>query len=258
MDEATTIEEKSTKLKSENADIIIVLSHCGLSKDRELAATVGRHIDIIVSSHSHTLLYTGTPPSNDRASDVYPVVVEQPNGKQTLIVQALAFSKYVGHLKVFFDANNQIVRWEGNPVWAAQNVPKDLDVLKVLEPYKLQVDAVGNAKIGSTLLQLEKEPCSFGECSYGNLINDAYVDYYVDQGRTSAWTNASIAITNAGIIRLGLGAGHITLDDLAASHPYENTVDTFEIRGADLKEALEISASNYGTVNFLQFSGKNY
>lgn len=32
-------------------------------------------------------------------------------------------------------------------------------------------------------------------------------------------------------------------------------MDTFDIRGDHLLEALEISAANYGTVNFLQLSG---
>lgn len=79
---------------------------------------------------------------------------------------------------------------------------------------------------------------------------------YINQAEPGAWTYASIGITNAGIIRVGMGVGNITLDDLSSSHPYENTVDTFEIRGADLRQALEISASNYGTVNFLQLSGQ--
>lgn len=54
-----------------------------------------------------------------------------------------------------------------------------------------------------------------------------------------------------------MNKGNITFDDLATSYPYENTVDTFEIRGDHLLEAIEISASNYGTINFLQVSGNS-
>lgn len=176
--ESSTIVEKSIELKRNGADIIVVISHCGLAADRELAAGVGLYVDVIISSHSHTLLYNGTPPSNDRAADTYPIVVTQSlNGKKTLIVQALAFSKYVGHLTVYFNETNGLVDWEGNPVWAGPAEPKDSDALAALAPYKAEVDAIGNENIGSTVLALEKDPCSRGECNYGNLINDAYVDY---------------------------------------------------------------------------------
>lgn len=83
-----------------------------------------------------------------------------------------------------------------------------------------------------------------------------FSQYVGVNSNTECWTLVPIAFTNAGIIRVGLNKGKITFDDLATSHPYENTVDTFEIKGEYLLEALEISASKYGTVDFLQFSGK--
>lgn len=47
----------------------------------------------------------------------------------------------------------------------------------------------------------------------------------------------------------------ITYDDVATTIPFENTIDSFELRGEYLLEALEYSASSYNDVNFLQVSG---
>uniref|UniRef100_A0A336N6I4 apyrase n=1 Tax=Culicoides sonorensis TaxID=179676 RepID=A0A336N6I4_CULSO len=257
LDEIQSIREEIEVVTKQGADIIIILSHCGLTIDRKIAAEIGDKIHVIVGGHSHSLLYTGNPPSEDKVVDVYPVEINHPNGMKTLIVQALAFSKFVGNLTVNFNNDtNHIVSYEGNPIYMDDKIPQDPDILKELKPFQDIINEIGQEVVGSTLISLEKDVCSFGECSYGNLINDAYVDYYVTTNKNkTSWTFAPIALSNSGIIRVGLNKGNITFDDLATSHPYENTVDTFEIRGDYLLEALEVSASNYGTINLLQLSG---
>lgn len=56
-------------------------------------------IDIVVGAHSHTFLYTGTPPDpNDVPFGPYPTVIEQQSGKKVPVVQAYAWSKYLGKL----------------------------------------------------------------------------------------------------------------------------------------------------------------
>ncbi|HWI60717.1 MAG TPA: metallophosphoesterase, partial [Symbiobacteriaceae bacterium] len=69
------------------ADMVVVISHCGLDADRELARAVPG-IDLIVGGHSHHLL---TAPVREGA---------------TLIVQAGAFGEYVGCVSV--DASGQL------------------------------------------------------------------------------------------------------------------------------------------------------
>lgn len=117
LDEIESIKLEIAKLKQKDVDIIIVLSHCGLSIDREIALAIGEDIHVIVGAHSHTLLYTGTPPSSDKVIDNYPIEVVHTSGKKTLIVQALAFSKFVGNLTVYFGESNEILSFEGNPIY---------------------------------------------------------------------------------------------------------------------------------------------
>ena len=54
---------------------------------------------MVVGGHSHTFLYTGTPPSVEEAEGPYPTYVTQASGKVVPVVQAYCYSKYLGHLK---------------------------------------------------------------------------------------------------------------------------------------------------------------
>lgn len=126
LDEIKSIRLEIAELRRKNVDIIIVLSHCGLSIDREIASALGEDIHVIIGGHSHTLLYTGTPPSDDKVTDKYPIEVIHGNGKKTLIVQALAFSKFVGNLTVRFNELNEISSFEGNPIYMDEKIPQGI------------------------------------------------------------------------------------------------------------------------------------
>lgn len=80
------IRAEAAKLKADGVNIIIVLSHCGLDVDYEIARNAGPDIDVIVGGHSHTFMYTGPfPPGPDRPKDNYPAVVQNPNGHKVYI-----------------------------------------------------------------------------------------------------------------------------------------------------------------------------
>lgn len=65
--EAQAVSAEAARLKQEGVNIIIVLSHCGLDRDRDIARQGGENIDIIVGGHSHSFLFSGENlPSIDR------------------------------------------------------------------------------------------------------------------------------------------------------------------------------------------------
>jgi len=49
------------------------------------------------------IFFTGTPPSTEKPAGEYPTLVEQPGGKIVPVVQAYAFTKYLGYLALTFD-----------------------------------------------------------------------------------------------------------------------------------------------------------
>lgn len=122
------VKHHANYLNQENVNIIIVLSHCGIEVDKEIAKHGGPLIDIIVGGHSHTYLYNGNDPSNppDKPADKYPVVVTQDDGHLVLIVQAGAHGKYVGVLRVKFDDAGDAISWTGNNVYLDHSVEKGM------------------------------------------------------------------------------------------------------------------------------------
>lgn len=115
---------EAEKLHRAGVNIILVLSHCGIINDLELARSTdaGSKIDVIVGAHSHTFMYTGDAPGPDQPEYNYPTVIEHQNGHKVLIVQASSFAKYVGDLTVYFNQNGEAIRWIGQPIFLASNI----------------------------------------------------------------------------------------------------------------------------------------
>ena len=124
IEEATAVREEATRLKEEEVDIIIVLSHCGLDTDRLIARFGGPDIDIIVGGHSHSFLWAGEnmPDPDQRPAGTYPIIETQTDGHRVLIVQAYAYAKYLGDITVYFDDAGIIQRWEGEPILLDESV----------------------------------------------------------------------------------------------------------------------------------------
>ncbi|XP_055607689.1 apyrase-like [Uranotaenia lowii] len=256
LDEVETINAEAARLKAEGVNIIVVLSHCGITIDKKIAAQCP-DVDIVVGGHSHTFLYTGsTEGLPDVAEDTYPVVVEQSSGRRVIVVQASCFTKYVGRLTAYFDDEGKLMEWEGNPVYLDDSIEQDSTIMRELIPWREEVDQQAKRSVGSSRVILSKPECRLGECNLGSLIADAFVDFFTNRAESvDAWTFAAIGITNDGGMRTSINRGPLTFDDLVTCVPYENTVDTFDLKGQYLLEALEYSASRYNTADFLQFSG---
>lgn len=92
--------KEASELEKNGVHIIIALGHSGYWKDQEIARDCPL-VDVVVGGHTHSFLYTGTPPDEtDTPIGPYPTVVVQKSGKQVPIVQAYKFSKYLGKLQL--------------------------------------------------------------------------------------------------------------------------------------------------------------
>lgn len=254
--EPEAVREEAAKLKEQGVKIIVVLSHCGLQRDQEIARFGGNDIDIIIGGHSHSFLFSGTEyPALDIPVDTYPVVETQENGHRVLIVQASAFTKYVGDITLYFDQDGIIQNWEGEPIYLSADVPQDPDVLEAMKPWRELVDASGKRVVGEFKFDVSGFGCYQGECLMGSLIADAMAYSVIDtENDDDGWTYATIAITNPGGIRAGLARGVATFSDLVTTTPFENTIDSMELQGKYIREALEFSV-RYTSPSILQTSG---
>lgn len=251
LDETESVRAEAQKLHDDGVDIIILLSHSGLDVDEYIAENVGPHIDVIVGGHSHTYLYKGDdPPGVDVPFKEYPVIVEQRSGHQVYIVQASAYAKYVGEFIVYFDETGTVVRHEGNPVFLGPDVIPDPQIVEELKPWKAEVDKMGLRQIGTTLLMLNRSPCSYQECNIANLVTDSIRRAAIKRAGADEWTAAEIAINNVGGIRTSLEAGPINYGDAVSVLPFENRLVLIEIRGDKILEALEYSVSDPNVESF--------
>ncbi|XP_030082034.1 protein 5NUC-like isoform X2 [Drosophila hydei] len=93
--EIPSINIEARKLRSQGVNIIIALGHSGFEMDKIIALRC-TDVDVVIGGHSHTFLYTGSPPDIEKPEGNYPTIVTKPNGHQVPVLQAYAFTKYMG------------------------------------------------------------------------------------------------------------------------------------------------------------------
>ncbi|MCW5750180.1 MAG: 5'-nucleotidase C-terminal domain-containing protein [Alphaproteobacteria bacterium] len=235
-------------LESESIGRIVVLSHLGLARDREVARRI-KGIDLIVGGHSHSLL------SNSLAGAVgpYPIVETAPDGTSVPIVQAGAHGRYLGRIEIVFGPGERVASWSGDTMILAQALPEDPTVAAIVARFAEPLEALRLRAVGRTDIDLEQRGCRAGECAIGNLVADAMLAATVNQG-------VQAAITNGGGLRAGLRAGTITYGDLLTVLPFQNTIATLALTGADLRSALEhgLSGLEEGRGRFPQVAGLRF
>ncbi len=222
-----------------------MLSHSGSSVDQKVAAeTTG--VDVIVGGHTNTLLSN----TNERAEGPYPTMVGE-----TAIVQAYAYGKFLGELNVTFDDEGNITKAEGEPLIMDAAVTEDQDTVDRIAEAAKPLEEIRNRVVADTAEAIDGERgnCRAQECSMGNLVADAMLDRVKDQG-------IDVAIANSGGLRASIDAGEVTMGEVLTVLPFQNTLSTFQVTGAQLIEALENGVSQHeeGAGRFPQVAGMSF
>ena len=249
-DEIEYLKGAVSDLESQGINKIILLSHVGYERDKQIAAAVDG-IDVIVGGHSHTLLSS----TDEKAAGPYPTLVKNPAGTDVPIVQAYAYSKYLGDLKVVFDDNGVVTSAEGAPKLLDSSVVPDAGFSAKVEELGKPLQELKQKVVGSAedTIVGDRDVCRVQECSMGNLVADAQLERVKDQGIT-------ISIANSGGLRASIDAGDITMGEVLTVLPFQNTVATFQLKGSDLRAALENGVGQIEEVagRFPQVAGMKY
>ncbi|CAJ1077730.1 '-nucleotidase [Xyrichtys novacula] len=261
-DEVSSLQLQVDKLQTLGVNKIIALGHSGFTMDQEIAKKV-RGVDVVIGGHTNTFLFTGTPPSIEVPAGPYPFMVKSDDGRQVPVVQAYAFGKYLGYLKVTFDGAGNVVKTTGNPILLDSSIPQDPEVLADVEDWKKNLANYSSEVVGKTLVFLDgtTEECRFRECNLGNLICDAMLDNNIKFSDGVQWNHVSACIFNGGGVRTSIDErtrnGSITMEDLLSVLPFGGTFDVVQLKGSTLRKAFEHSVRRYGqsTGEFLQVSG---
>ncbi len=151
-------------LRAYNVDIIIAVTHLGVSEDRQLARNVAG-IDVIVGGHSHTPLQQ-------------PVLEITPTGDTTIIVQAGSKWQYLGTLTVTMSGGRK--SWSYRLERIEAPLPEDAAVGALLRSYNDSITATYGRVYSDTLAVLTEElpPPNVAagdlESPLVNLVADAY------------------------------------------------------------------------------------
>lgn len=223
---------------------IIALTHVGVNRDMEIAEAV-EGIDAIVGGHSHTLFGNGV-----EGAMAYPTMVGD-----VPVVSAYAYSKYLGHLTLTFDDEGNLKEASGDTILLDASVAEDPAVVTRVEELAGPIAETMNVVVAAAAEAIDgaRETCRAQECQMGNLVTDAMLERVKDQGIT-------IALENGGGLRASIEAGEVTMGDVVAVLPFQNTLSTFQVSGETLVAALENGVSDVenGAGRFPQVSGMKY
>jgi 5'-nucleotidase/UDP-sugar diphosphatase len=231
------------ELEGMGVNKIVLLSHLGFPEDKRVAANV-KGIDLIVGGHSNTLLSN----TDEKAEDTYPVMVGD-----TAIVSAYAYGKYLGEINLTFDDAGMLTEAKGEPILLDASVTPDEEYLARIEELKAPIAEAMKVVVGNATKEIDgsRDSCRAVECEMGNLVTDAML---------AAVPDADIAFTNGGGLRASIDAGEITMGEVLTVLPFQNTLATFEAKGADMIAALEngVSQVEDGGGRFPQVAGMKF
>lgn len=244
-DPVAAVQAEVDRLSEMGVNKIIVLSHSGFGVDKRVAEeTTG--VDVIVSGHSNTYLSN----VSDLAEGPYPTMVGE-----KAIISAYAYGKFLGELTVVFDEAGAIKSATGEPLIMDANVREDdATVARIAEAAK-PLEEIRNRVVAEAAQEIVgvREECRAMECAMGNLIADAMLARVKDQG-------IDVTIQNGGGIRASIDQGPVTMGEVLTVLPFQNTLSSFQVKGATLLEALEngVSQVEEGAGRFPQVAGMQY
>ncbi len=248
-DEIEYLKGAVARLEADGVNKIVLLSHVGFPKDQDIAAAVDG-IDVIVGGHSHTLLSNTV-----EGAPKYPTMVKNPAGQDVPIVQAYAYSKYVGELKVVFDDAGVVTSATGDTALLDSSVTPDAAIEARVKELGAPIDELKLRPVSEATAAIDgnRDICRTQECSMGNLVADAMLERTRNQGVT-------IAIQNGGGLRASIDEGEITMGEVLTVLPFQNSIATFQLSGKDLKASIEQGLSEIEEIKgkFPQVAGLKY
>lgn len=207
-------------------DIIVCLSHLGLTDD-ELLAQECPDIDVIFGAHTHHILPTG----------------KRVNG--VLLTGGGKYGQYTGHLTIVYDHETQcIASIEEELIENGQlaTVPEEAEFL-----YRLTKKAESLLKEPVTQLSKTYYKEWFHYSALSNLFAEAVFDY----------TNADCAMFNAGIFVDDLKKGYVSTLDMHKILPHPINLCLIELTGTELKE-MYLQAQSNEEWPYLQLKGLGF
>jgi 5'-nucleotidase / UDP-sugar diphosphatase len=234
------IADEVHSLEAAGINKIILVSHCGLDCDRQLAHAIPS-IDVIIGGHSHTRLNQ-------------PIIVAHDDGSSTYIVQTGYYGRALGKFKLCFDEQGHIIPNATNykliPITA--RIPQDPDIAAFIAAKGKPVEALEHVVLGKAQEIFSNQ---FQQCPNDSALGDLICDALAQSGTKYGVT---ISLQNRGGIRSSIQPGPITEAEIEEVLPFENTVVYATVSGKNILSVLEHAVERKTRGQFLDVHGLKF
>jgi 2',3'-cyclic-nucleotide 2'-phosphodiesterase (5'-nucleotidase family) len=212
-----TMKAQAEALRRDGVDLVVVVMHADRKQGHDLAAT--HTADVILTGHNHDLFI---------GFDGRTLMVESSYDAQYVTVIDL-------HVETKQQGNKRSVEWWPQfRVVDTATVTPDPEIAAIVAGFQQKLDRQMNVPLTTTAVALDSRnaPLRGREAAIGNLVADAMRER----------ARADLAIMNGGVIRGGkvYEAGTaITRRDVQAELPFGNHLVTLNIKGSELRLAIE-------------------
>jgi 2',3'-cyclic-nucleotide 2'-phosphodiesterase (5'-nucleotidase family) len=228
---AAAVADSVRDLKARNVQTIVLTSHMGLETESEgpLAELLGKlptrtaeELDFALGGHIPL----------DISAKINGVPVVQPLGNTRGYADVtFRVDKKTGEVVKFAATSDRVL---------TDSVSPDPEVEAIVDRYQAQLDEALGQEVGEATTSILRGETRGVESEMGNFVADAMRTYLPD---------VDFAFQNAGGLRADIDEGPITLEEIYAVLPFNNTLVTMQLTGAQVEQVLEEGAnSQYGTV----------
>ncbi|EQB87934.1 2',3'-cyclic-nucleotide 2'-phosphodiesterase (5'-nucleotidase family) [Clostridium punense] len=231
---AATNEWAAYLRETEKVDAVVVLSHLGTFQDKVTKEITGegadlaknaKGIDAVITAHSHQVV-------NGIVNGI-PVIQAGNNGRA------------IGKISLsFVDGKVYAVSSLEDLASKVKDLPEDPAVKAIYDKYNNQLSPILDEVVTTLENDLDHDKTA-GLTTLGQFNTKLMMDI----------TGAQIGLTNGGGIRAPLAKGELTVGDMYTVFPFDNTLVTLELTGADLKKNIEYGIDPNNGVGWIQFYG---
>lgn len=228
---AAAVEESVDALAKKNIETIVLTPHMGLESATEgslaellnaLPAETADEIDFSLGGHIPF----------DISTEVNGVPVVQPLGNTRGYADVtLTVDRKTKDVVGYTADSDRVI---------TDSVAPDPEVQAIVDRYQAELQEALGETVGEATTSILRGETRSVESEMGNFVADSMRTYY---------PGVDFAFQNAGGLRADIDQGPITLEEIYAVLPFNNTLVTMELTGAQMEQVLEEGAdSRYGTV----------
>ncbi len=228
---ATEVTNSVKELQAQKVETIVLTPHMGLETATEgpladlintLPTEISNELDFVLGGHIPL----------DISTKINGVPVVQPLGNTRGYADTtLTVDRRTGDVVSFAATSDRVL---------TDSVPPDPEVKATVDRYQVELQAALGKTVGEATTPILRGATRGVESEMGNFVTDSMRAYL---------PGVDFAFTNAGGLRADIDEGPITLEEIYAVLPFNNTLVTMDLTGAQVEQVLEEGAnSQYGTV----------